>query len=112
MDFERIASLTLPQSKTPTTRVDYRVCNCCGFRLMRVETVTINKQAMTSIDCPICGYMTGPEGVFRGKELSMEERTQAFEAWLARHGLNRQILRRQYRLEIDSFFVPEEERFG
>lgn len=107
MEFERLASLTLPNSKTPTTQIDYRICSVCGFRLMRVETVTIHRQALTSIHCPICGFRSGADGVFSGQRLSPEQRHQAFEGWLARHNLSRQILQRHYRLEMESFFVSE-----
>ncbi|MBN1666990.1 MAG: hypothetical protein JW862_07865 [Anaerolineales bacterium] len=107
MEFERLASLTLPKSKAPSTQVDYRVCEVCGFRLMRVETVTIHNQALTSIHCPICGFRSGAEGFARGRQLSPDQRRQAFEGWLARHNLSRQILQRHYRLEMESFFVLE-----
>ena len=84
--------------------VDYQVCQSCGFRLMRVETTLINDQRIVAMHCPICEQPNSPTGT--NVSLSAEARQQKFEAWLASHGLDREILDQHYHLSADHFFDP------
>ena len=104
---EQFAAFNLLKTKTDLAFIDYQVCQTCGFRLMRVETTTIHDQTLISTHCPICGLILNESGVFPGKKLSAQEREAAFDQWLEDHELNREILKRHYRLDIDSFFMDE-----
>ena len=51
---DQIPSFTLLGERQIAARVEYKVCNQCGFRLMRVETTIINDQQLKVQYCPIC----------------------------------------------------------
>jgi hypothetical protein len=80
--------------------VNYRVCNLCGFRLMRIETTIINAQHLVVERCPICEQTRNA----KANDESQASRIQLFDLWLATHGLDRNTLERHYHLRIDDFF--------
>ena len=87
--------------------VDYQTCDICGFRLMRIES-TSKQSAPTVIHCAICGMHQDEKGITLGKNLTADERINAFDHWLAGHGLTRMMLEETYRLRIESFFDFDE----
>jgi hypothetical protein len=84
--------------------VDYRTCETCGFRLMRVEPSPSQSHPIEVSHCPICGSTYDEKGYTPGKKLTPEERQTSFDAWLASHGLNRSQLENIYRLPMENFF--------
>ena len=86
-------------------RVDYRSCDHCGFRLMRVETTILDRQHMTTWFCPICKHSSDqPSGALI---LSDNEIQHRFDSWLHTHGLTRKTLEKHYHLVVDNFFDPD-----
>jgi hypothetical protein len=80
-------------------RVDYRVCDLCGFRLKRVETTIINEQHLIVEHCPICEQTDNEIS-----NISSDKRLQYFDLWLATHGLDQNTLKQHYHLQMDDFF--------
>jgi hypothetical protein len=101
--------------RTPTTGyplhafpiVDYRTCETCGFRLMRVEPSSDQTHPFDVAYCPICGSTHDENGYSPGKKLSNQERLLSFDLWLESHGLSRSQLEKVYRLPMENFFSPE-----
>ena len=89
--------------------IDYRTCETCGFRLMRVEPSSSQSHPVEVSHCPICGSTHDEMGYMPGKNLSSKDRQAAFDVWLASHGLNRSQLEDIYRLPMDNFFVTDPE---
>jgi len=84
--------------------VDYRTCETCGFRLMRVEPSSSQSHPVEVSHCPICGSTHNEMGHTPGNRLSTAELQAAFDVWLASHGLNRSQLENIYRLPMENFF--------
>jgi len=85
-------------------RVDYQVCDRCGFRLMRVETTIIGDQHLILARCPICEQFAKDASGQIASSMHIEDRLRYFDVWLATHGLNRETLEYHYRLHADHFF--------
>jgi hypothetical protein len=98
---DQINPPTLLGNEQIAARVDYRVCEVCGFRLKRVETTIINDQHLVVEHCPICGQPGGESA-----SISKDERSDHFDFWLATHGLDRSTLEQHYHLRADDFFDP------
>jgi hypothetical protein len=88
-------------NKLAASRVDYKTCDLCGFRLMRIETTVISDQKLIETRCPICEQSDSENP---GQLSFVEKRLQYFDAWLATHGLNRETLESHYHLRADHFF--------
>ena len=99
-DQQKISS---PSSKRVQV-VDYKTCEFCGFRLVRVEPPLDREDPKPVEFCPICGMARDENGFRPGKNLTGEERWSAFDDWLERLGLSRDILRSRYRLQPENFF--------
>lgn len=106
MEIDRIT----PRTKNPLHAfpiVDYKTCGTCGFRLMRVEPSPTQQHPYGVAHCPICGSTHDENGYTQGKKLSRKECQEAFDDWLASHGLNRSQLENIYRLPIENFFSSD-----
>ena len=94
------------QDDRVVSRVDYQVCEYCGFRLMRVETTLVGGQRIVAKRCPICGHSDG-RYARSAADLWFDAETQRrFDDWLVTHGLNRETLEKHYHLRIEDFFEP------
>jgi hypothetical protein len=96
---DQISHPTLLGNDQIAARVDYCVCDLCGFRLKRVETTIINEQHLIVTHCPICEQTDKVIST-----VSTDDRLQYFDLWLATHGLDRNALEQHYHLQIDDFF--------
>ena len=68
---------------------------------MRVETTIISDQHMVETSCPICEQA---DSDYTESMMAYEKKLQYFDAWLAMHGLNRDMLESHYHLKADHFF--------
>jgi len=100
---DQISPLTFVGNERVAARVDYCVCDRCGFRLKRVETTIINDHHLTVEHCPIC-EQAGNEALQANITLSSDDRLRYFDFWLATHGLDRKALACHYHLQADDFF--------
>lgn len=101
---DQISALAFIGNEQVAARVDYRVCDCCGFRLMRVETTIINEQHLTAKHCPICEQFENEGLENADTAISVENRMRYFDLWLATHGLDRETLDCHYHLKAEHFF--------
>lgn len=90
--------------KQVVTRVDYQICDNCGFRLMRVETTIVNEQRLITKRCPICRCSENNIAFRWADPRSRSAVQQCFDDWLFTHGLNRETLEKHYHLRIEDFF--------
>jgi hypothetical protein len=84
--------------------VDYRTCETCGFRLMRVEPSSGQSHPIEVSHCPICDSTYDEKGHSPGRQMTPGEIQAAFDVWLASHGLSRSQLESIYRLPMENFF--------
>ena len=102
---DQFATVPLIREERVIAFVDYQVCGCCGFRLMRVETTLIDDQRIIVRNCPICQQSCDEQAKITDP-LSDEQCLCNFDAWLATHGLDREMLEGHYHLKIEKFFDP------
>lgn len=105
--FQQFSSPTFLGEDKIAASVDYRVCDRCGFRLMRVETTIINDQHLSVARCPICERFDHDNSGQINASILAEYRNQHFDIWLSTHGLDRNTLECHYHLTIDHFFDDE-----
>ena len=101
---DQFTTLMLAGKDSIGVRVDYQPCDRCGFRLKRVETTIIADQRMIVTRCPICEQFDNDDSRQVDASLQVDDRSRYFEAWLATHGLNRDMLEIHYHLRVDHFF--------
>ncbi len=101
---DHFTTFSLVGNNNVATRVDYQICELCGFRLRRVETTIIGDQQLIDVRCPICEQFEHENSKKLSTTLSTADRLKYFDAWLVTHGLDREILKCHYHLCVDHFF--------
>lgn len=101
---DQITALSFIGDRKIATQVDYQICACCGFRLMRIETTIISDQHLKVKHCPICEQFDNQDPNDLRGILLTEDRHQYFDNWLGTHGLDRETLAIHYHLNVDDFF--------
>ena len=102
---DQISKLAYIGNETIASRVDYQICNQCGFRLMRVETTLINEQRLIVKICPICEQYDNESPEATELVIPMEIKLRYFDLWLATHGLDRKTLDCHYHFDINDFLM-------
>ncbi len=84
--------------------VTYRVCENCGFKLMRSERVHAGGVDSLYALCPVCNRKVDGTVVYAGDALTEYGRRRAWAAWLYEIGLTPDGVQRVYHLRVEDFF--------
>jgi len=87
-----------------TALVTYRVCENCGFKLMRAERVHTEGMDSLYALCPVCRRKVDGAVVYAGDALTEYERRRAWAVWLYEMGLTPEGVQRVYHLSVEDFF--------
>ncbi len=88
--------------------VEYRICDNCGFRLMRSERVLHKGVWQEYAFCPVCKRKVEACVVYAGDSLAVHTRRQAWASWLYSLGLSPEDIQKVYHLRMADFFAERD----